>query len=86
MVELAGADGSIQIREVRVSAVDGLVGAATFAAVDPANSDKLAKDLQKLAGRPERHRYIFFMSPTFPGAQRRPQFERGGVQVWSVDV
>jgi hypothetical protein len=69
-----------------MSEADGLVGAETFAAVDPANNKKLASDLEKLAGRPERHRYVFFMSPKFPGTWRLPQFERGGVQVWSVDI
>jgi hypothetical protein len=69
-----------------MSEIDGMVGAETFAAVDPANNRKLAGDLVKMAARTEQHRYIFFMSPKFPGAQRLPQFERAGVQVWSVDV
>jgi hypothetical protein len=69
-----------------MSGVDGLVGAEAFAPVDPRNNDKLAMDLTKMAARSDRHRYIFFMSPKFPGAQRLPQFERDGVQVWSVDV
>lgn len=69
-----------------MSEVEGLVGAETFAAVDPRNNRKLAKDLVKLAGRAELHRYVFFASPMFPGTARREQLERGGVQVWSVDV
>ena len=69
-----------------MSEVEGLVGAETFAAVDPRNNRKLAKDLVKLAGRAELHRYVFFASPIFPGTVRREQLERGGVQVWSVDV
>jgi hypothetical protein len=64
----------------------GLVGAETFAAVDPANNDKLKLDLRKLAARPERHRYLFFMSPRFPGFKRLPQFERDRTEVWCVDV
>jgi hypothetical protein len=64
----------------------GLVGAETFAAVHPRNNGKLAADLAKLADRPERHRYVFFMSPRHPGAQRQPALERDGIQVWSVDV
>ena len=64
----------------------GLVGAETFAAVNPRNNGKLAADLAKLADRPETHRYVFFMSPRHPGAQRKPTLERDGVQVWSVDV
>jgi hypothetical protein len=71
-----------------MSEADGLVGAETFAAVDPRNNNKLALDLAKMAGRPERHRYVFFLSPKFPGAQRHKKLERDGVdvQVWSVDV
>lgn len=69
-----------------MSQADGLVGAETFAAVDPKNNRKLAKDLLKLASRTEAHRYVFFASPLFPGTVRRPLLERNGVQVWSVDV
>jgi len=69
-----------------MSVIDGLVGAETFAAVDPANNRKLALDLVKMAARSEQHRYIFFMSPKFRGAKRLPQLERDGVQVWTVDV
>jgi hypothetical protein len=67
-----------------MSEAEGLVGAETFAAVLPGNNDKLEKDLAKMAGRPERHRYVFFMSPQFPHTARLPQFERNGVPVWSV--
>lgn len=31
------------------------------------------------------YKYVFFMSPLFPGNERRPQFERNGIEVWSVD-
>ncbi|MCV3767155.1 hypothetical protein [Rhizobium sp. TRM95796] len=69
-----------------MSEVQGLVGAETFAAVRPENNAKLAKDLAKLSARQETHRYIFFMSPKYPGTQRLPKLERDGVQVWSVDI
>lgn len=61
-----------------------LVGAETFAAVRPENNRKLARDLSKLALRPERHRYVFFMSPAYPKTIRLPEKERDGVQVWSI--
>jgi hypothetical protein len=64
----------------------GLVGAETFAAVDPANNRKLFKDIEKLKGRTEAHRYVFFASPRFPGTHRRPKLERHGIEVWSVDL
>jgi len=70
-----------------MSEVERLVGAETFAAVDPRNNRKLELDLAKMAARPEQHRYVFFLSPRYPGTQRRVELERGGaVQVWSVDV
>jgi hypothetical protein len=69
-----------------MSVTEGCVGAETFAAVTPRNNGKLAADLLKLAARPERHRYVFFMSPHFQGNKRLRQFEQPGIQVWSVDV
>lgn len=69
-----------------MSEVEGRVGAETFAAVDPRNNDKLITDLAKMAARREQFRYVFFMSPRFPGSRRLTQFERDGVQVWSVDI
>ncbi|MBB5400294.1 hypothetical protein [Paraburkholderia youngii] len=66
---------------------DGSVVAETFAAVTPANNGKLRNDLDKLASRPDiRYRYVFFMAPKYPGISRHEKFERGGVQVWSVDL
>ena len=69
-----------------MSAEPGLIGAETFAAVDPANNRKLANDLAKMADRPERYRYIFFASPKFRGTNRHHKLERGGTQVWSIDL
>lgn len=69
-----------------MSVKSGLVGAETFAAVHPSNNGKLAKDLEKLAGRTETHRYAFFASPAYPGLQRRPELETSNVEVWSVDA
>lgn len=69
-----------------MSEESGCVGAETFAAVNPRNNRKLLTDLAKLAARPEPHRYVFFMSPLFPRNERQTQFERDGVQVWSVEV
>jgi hypothetical protein len=69
-----------------MSEAPGLIGADTFAAVDPSNSKKLETGLPKLAVRTEQHRYSFLMSPGFPGFKRLRQWERNGIQVWSVDV
>lgn len=79
-----GAHAALELDIMSESA--GLVGAETFATVDPRNNCKLEQDLRKLAVRTERHRYVFFMSPSFPGVKRLMQFERNDIQVWSVDV
>ncbi len=61
------------------------VAAEVFAAVDPRNNGKLAKDLDKVGGVAVPHRYVFFASPRYP-AGRRPQMERVGIQVWAVEI
>jgi hypothetical protein len=61
-----------------MSEKDGLVGAETFAAVSPCNNAKLEKDLEKMKGRSESHRYVFFMSPQFPGNKQRFEHEFPG--------
>lgn len=68
------------------SLVPGIVGAETFAAVRPENNRKLTGDLAKMAARPERFRYVFFMSPLFPKTERQATRERDSVQVWSVSM
>ncbi len=69
-----------------MSETEGQVGAETFAAVSPHKNGKLLVDLAKMAQRSELHRYVFFMSPEFPNSERLPQFERNGVQVWSIVI
>lgn len=79
-----GAHASIPLDVM--SEAEGEVGAETFAAVSPRNNGKLVADLAKMAQRPEKHRYVFFMSPRHLKAERLPQLERDGVQVWSVAI
>lgn len=69
-----------------MSVEPGLVGAETFAAVDPRNNNKLAKDLAKLSEHSEPNRYVFFSSPRYPGLQRWPKLEKPGIEVWSVPI
>ena len=72
-----GADATQKLNIM--SEADGLVGAETFAALNPRNDHKLRPDLAKLAECTERHRYIFFPSPKFPGTERLPQFESNDI-------
>jgi len=69
-----------------MSIAPDLVGAETFAAVDPDNNRKLKTDLEKLVTRTEQHKYIFFMSPRFPRTERHARFEVPGVEVWSLEI
>jgi len=78
-----GAHASLELDIM--SEIPCYIGAETFAAVNPRNNNKLATDMAKLTLRTERHRYVYFMSPMFPGNRRLPQFERDGIEVWSVD-
>jgi hypothetical protein len=72
---------------LNIMSLDGLVGAKTFAAVNPNDNGKLAADLAKLALHSAvPHRYVFFMSPLFPSTQRHPDLEIDGTEVWSVDI
>ena len=64
----------------------GLVGAETFAAVNPANNKKLKADLLKLAARRSGAATSTSRRRVSPGFNRLPRFELGDVQVWSVDV
>ena len=81
------APGAHAAQELDIMSVEpGVVGAEVFAAVDPNNNRKLARDLAKLADRTEQHRYVFFASPRYPEAAHQPVLDRHGVQVWSVHV
>lgn len=77
-----GAHASLELDIM--SGMPGMVGAETFAAVDPRNNRKLHGDLAKLTTRSELHRYVFFMSPLYPSAGRQHKLERDGVEVWSL--
>jgi hypothetical protein len=79
-----GADASQRLDIMSVE--PDLVGAETFAAVDPRNNRKIHKDLAKLAIDPSRFRYSFFYAPGFaPG--RVPSLERGdGVEVHCLEI
>src|SRR5262249_29971134 len=68
-----------------MSVKPGLVGAETFAAVHPANNDKLRSDLRKLSQSLCQHRYVFFYAPGFaPGRIHR--LEVNGVEVHCVKI
>lgn len=69
-----------------MSVVENMVGAETCAVVDPRNNRKIENDVAKLDARTEAHRYVFFMCPKFPRNERHSNYERNGVQVWSIHV
>lgn len=79
-----GAHASLELDIMSIT--PGLVGAETFAAVHPRNNGKLRADLAKLAVRPERFRYVFFLSPLFPTTERQLRLEVPGVEVWSLAI
>jgi hypothetical protein len=69
-----------------MSEIPNLIGAETFAATTPESNAKIARDLKKMASRPENFRYIFFMSPRHREHSRIEKYCRDGVIVCSVQV
>lgn len=67
-----------------MSEEEQFIGCETFAAVHPSNNQKLKKDMDKLASRTDRYRYVFFSSPQYDATERRVEMERDGIQVWSI--
>ena len=58
---------------------DGHVAAEVFAAVDPANNRKLAKDVARVRESAARHRYVVYLSPVRPG--RGDDYDDDGVHI-----
>ncbi len=65
-----------------MSLEEGLIGAETFAAVDPKNNRKLSKDISKMKCRAEKLRYVFMLPPKYPSTSKVCSDE--GVEVWSL--
>lgn len=63
-----------------IESTDGTVAAEVFAAVDPSNNRKLAKDVAKVGGFGGPHRFVFFRSPGHVRSSRVTK----GVEVVSV--
>lgn len=81
------APGAHMSRELDIMSVEpGIVGSETFAAVQPRNNQKLAKDMAKLTACTALHRYLFFASPNYPRTEHQMAMDANGVQVWSVAV
>lgn len=69
------------------SLVPGVAQAETFAAVDPRNNRKLAKDLLRMRERgTATHRYVVFAAPGFDAGRHARLEGDSGVEVWTVDV
>ncbi|WP_089408319.1 hypothetical protein [Granulicella rosea] len=71
-----------------MSVVPGMVGAETFAATSPGSNGKLKRDLEKMAGRSELHRYVFFACPQerYRETQKQLNHCSSGVEVWSIAI
>ena len=63
---------------------NGGVAAEVFAAVNPSNNQKLAKDLKKMGTSSAQHRYVFFMCPGYLEGHQKKLEKVPGVKVWSV--
>jgi hypothetical protein len=82
-----GAHAALDFDIVSTKAGQICICAEVFAAVRPQSNNKLANDLAKLERHPRiLHRYVFFMSPCYPRMERQLEFERPGIQVWSIGV
>ena len=63
---------------------DGGIVAEVFAAVTPANNQKLTADVKKLLLAHHTHRYVFYMCPGFPPGQVSHKLAGERVKVWSL--
>jgi hypothetical protein len=70
------------------SVASDAVAAETFAAVNPSNNRKLAKDLLKLARKcpNARARYVFFASPGYLHERQHKLESIEGIEIWGIDV
>lgn len=74
--------GTVGGSDIESKEGDG-VAAEVFAAVNPSNNRKLARDIAKVAATTARFKYVFFMCPGYDeGHQNRRS--HSGVEVWSV--
>ena len=62
---------------------DGVV-AEVFAAVTPANNQKLREDIKKVRAASQKHRYVLFMSPGHREGPVSHQLAGNDVSVWSL--
>lgn len=69
-----------------MSVAPDVVGAETFAAVNPANNRKLVRDLTKLSGCGCRHRYAFFSAPGFPSGRIQQLEQDPSIQVHCIEI
>lgn len=61
-----------------------LLVAEVFAAVKPANNQKLRKDIDKVRSAPHRYRYVIFMSPEHHAGPHAHTAAGEDVTVWSL--
>ncbi|MCB1636582.1 MAG: hypothetical protein KDI51_18485 [Xanthomonadales bacterium] len=67
-----------------IESMSGAIAAEVFAAVNPRNNRKLAKDIAKVAASSAREKYVFFMCPGFAEGPQPTLGNGSGVSIWSV--
>ncbi len=75
--------GNISGWDIETHEDDGIV-AEVFAAVTPANNQKLREDIKKVRAATQKHRYVLFMSPGHREGAVAHQLAGEEVIVWSL--
>jgi hypothetical protein len=75
--------GNVSGWDIETPEDDGVV-AEVFAAVTPANNQKLREDIKKVRAASQKHRYVLFMSPGYNEGPVSHQLACDEVNVWSL--
>ena len=75
--------GNVSGWDIETLEDDGVV-AEVFAAVTPANNQKLREDIKKVRAAAHKHRYVLFMSPGHREGPVSHQLAGNDVSVWSL--
>jgi hypothetical protein len=67
-----------------IKSTSGAIAAEVFAAVNPQNNRKLAKDIAKISTSSAWQKYVFFMCPGYAEGHQPALGKGTGVSIWSV--